>query len=129
MQVFGSAHAEIAAWTILPNHYHLLVGVMDFELIPTTLQMLHGGTSYAWNKEDGYTGRKVWYKYTDRYIRNEKHYYCALNYIHFNPVKHGYAKSPYEWRWSSLRLYEEDFGREWLQTMWQEYPPDGIKED
>ena len=50
----------------------------------------------------------------------------AFNYIHFNPVKHGYVKTPYEWMWSSLALYEQDFGREWLRERWAKFPPGGV---
>ena len=54
---------------------------------------------YEWNKEDFQTGhRSVWYKYTDRQIRDDDHFYKALNYIHLNPVKHGYVQTLYELR-------------------------------
>lgn len=75
---------------------------------------------------DGVTGqRRVWYKFTDRVIRNDAHFYRALNYLHYNPVKHGYTHDPYDWSWSSLSNYLDDRGREWLRTTWQTYrPPD-----
>jgi putative transposase len=51
------------------------------------LQQLHGTTSREWNVADGMTGqRRVWYKFTDRWIRSERHYYQALNYTHYNPL-------------------------------------------
>ncbi len=28
-----------------------------------------------------------------------------LDYIHYNPVKHGYVKSPAEWQYSSIHRY------------------------
>jgi putative transposase len=28
-----------------------------------------------------------------------------IDYIHFNPVKHGLVKSAREWRWSSFHRY------------------------
>jgi REP element-mobilizing transposase RayT len=37
--------------------------------------------------------RKVWYSFRDRAIRDERHTYHALNYLHFNAVKHGYVES------------------------------------
>ena len=56
-------------------------------------------------------------------IRNEAHYYQALNYIHINPVKHGYVKSPYDWIWSSLAIYVDEKGRDWLREQWEAHPP------
>ena len=83
---------EIGGWVILTNHYHFLVGVQSLEDISAMLQHLHGTTARAWNLEDGLTRqRKVWYKFRDRYIRDERHYYHSLNYLHYNAVKHGYV--------------------------------------
>ena len=31
----------------------------------------------------------------------EKH----VDYIHYNPVKHGYTQRPIDWRWSSIHRY------------------------
>ena len=85
----ASVEAEIGGWVILTNHYHALVGVQSLDQISAALKHLHGTTARAWNLEDGLTGkRKVWFKFYDRYIRNEEHYYRTLNYIHYNTVKH-----------------------------------------
>jgi len=46
-----------------------------------------------------------------------------LNYIHYNPAKHGYVESAYDWKWSSLGMYQEDHGREWLREKWTDFPP------
>lgn len=44
----------------------------------------------------------VWHhEYWDRYIRNEKHFHAALDYIHQNPVKSGLCVEPSNWKWSS----------------------------
>jgi len=74
--------------------------------------------------EDNLTGkRRVWYKFVDTYIRIEAHCQVAFNYIHYNPVKHGHVLDPYEWPWSSLSLYDEDKGRDWLRDQWKTYKP------
>ena len=79
------------------------------------------GRYYA---EDNLTGkRRIWYKFSDRYIRSEQHLQVAFNYIHYNSVKHGYVKDPFDWDWSSLALYYEDKGRNWLQEQWKSFTP------
>jgi putative transposase len=114
---------EVGGWVVLTNHYHLLVAVESLDQVSTSLQHLHGSTSRQWNLEDGLTGqRKVWYRFQDRCVRNEGHYYHALNYLHYNPVKHGCVEGPYDWPWSSVHLYHETYGREWLRDHWVEYP-------
>ena len=55
-------------------------------------------------------------------IRSERHYYATLNYIHYNPVKHNYVKSPYDWETSSIHWYLQEKGRDWLRSCWVEYP-------
>ncbi len=116
--------AEGVGWVVLPNHYHFLASIEDFESLPGMMKRLHAGTSFEWNRADGVTGqRRVWYHYTDRWMRSENQMNQAFNYIHYNPVKHGYVESPYEWMWSSLSLYEKDYGREWLREGWAKFPP------
>jgi putative transposase len=117
-----TTNLKICAWVILPNHYHLLVHVRDFNVLSEIFRRIHGALSRQWNQEDNVTGRKIWYSWSDRAIRSKKHYYRTLNYIHYNPVKHGLAKSPYDWVESSVHWYLETYGREWLRGCWVEYP-------
>ncbi len=123
LTTLSSKTIDVAGWVILPNHYHLLVGVNTLDTISMILKQVHGTTSRTWNQVDGVTGKRhVWYKFADQCIRNECHYYRALNYIHFNPVKHGYVDDPYIWEWSSVLLYLETQGREWLRRTWKDHP-------
>jgi putative transposase len=117
------AGAEIGGWVVLTNHYHFLVGVDSLDQVSGTLKHLHGSTSRQWNVEDGLTGqRKVWYRFRDQCMRDERQYFHALNYLHYNPVKHGYVGTPYDWPWSSVHLYYDTRGRDWLREHWVDYP-------
>lgn len=121
---FREIHAEIIAWVILCNHYHILVTIESLDLVSNLVKLIHGRTSHDWNVQDVLTGkRKVWYRFSDRLIRNEIHLNQTLNYLHYNPVKHGYVKDTYNWQWSSLFLYEQEMGRDWLRACWKEYTP------
>jgi len=127
LSALDAIEGEIGGWVILANHYHVLVRVDTLDDVSPVLKQLHGSTSREWNLADGLTGRrKVWYKFTDRGIRGEHHYYQALNYIHYNPVKHGYVSSPYLWAWSSIHSYFDTKGRQWLRKTWEKYPPDNF---
>jgi putative transposase len=118
----NAAGIELHAWVVLSNHYHLLVHCPAFDALPPLFRHAHGQTSFSWNREEGRQGRQIWYHYTDRAIRSERHYYTTLSYIHYNPVKHGLASSPYDWPWSSVHWYLEHNGREWLRDLWRRYP-------
>ncbi|MGB7874578.1 MAG: transposase [Anaerolineales bacterium] len=121
---FQEINAEIIGWVILTNHYHILVNIESLDSVSSLLKQIHGSTSYAWNKEDSLSGkRKVWYRYADRMIRNERHLNQTLNYIHYNPIKHGSVEDVYDWPWSSLFLYLDDKGQEWLRDQREKDKP------
>jgi putative transposase len=111
-----------AAWVVLPNHYHVLVQIMDVKSFAKGLGQLHGSTSFRFNKEDNQRGRKVWYRCQDRVMRSERHYLASLNYIHNNPVKHNYVDKWQDWPFSSVHGYLESKGRDWLLSLWREFP-------
>ena len=47
---------------------------------------------------------RVWHReYWDRYIRDEKHFNSAVDYIEQNPVKAGLVNSAKDWQWSSAK--------------------------
>lgn len=116
--------AKVFGWVILPNHYHVLVGIASLDQVSVVLKQLHGTTSREWNLADSQTRkRRVWYKFMDRAIRSREDFYRALNYIHINPVRHQYVDDPYAWSWSSIHIHAETYGRQWLRDKWKSYPP------
>jgi putative transposase len=116
--------ANTIAWVILPNHYHILVDVESLDHISAALKFLHGKTSRRWNLEDNLTGkRRVWYRFSDRLMRSERQLQQTFNYIHYNPLKHGYTEDFFDWPWSSINLYENSQGRDWLLEQWKFNPP------
>ena len=117
-----SHNVSIEAWVLLPNHYHLLVECQALSGIGEPLRRVHARTARELNRREGISGRRIWYRFVDRQIRNERHYYTTLNYIHYNPTKHRYVQKPREWTCSSLHLYEKAFGTEWLRDLWRAYP-------
>jgi putative transposase len=103
-----------AAWCVLPNHYHLLIHVPKMSALARALGRLHGRSAFEMNREDGERGRQVWCRCQDRVMRSERHFWTSLNYIHNNPVKHGYVKKWQYWPFSSVHWYLTTKGREWL---------------
>ena len=116
----------VFAWIVLPNHYHVLAAVRSLADVSAAFGRLHGTTSREWDVADGAAGRRVWYRYSDRLIRGEPHFFRALTYIHGNAVKHGYVQRAEAWRWSSLHEYLLAERQEWLQQIEARYPPDGL---
>ncbi len=110
------------AWCVLPNHYHVLVFLKDAAHFSQHLGRFHGRTSRLMNREDDTAGRKVWHRCEDRFMRSERHFYTSVNYIHYNPVRHGWASEWAEWSYSSIHGYLDEKGEDWLLNVWQDYP-------
>jgi putative transposase len=113
---------NLAAWCVLPNHYHLLVEAAHLSSLCRMLGRLHGRSSRAWNRQELKPGRKVFHRTADRHVRTERHFYATLNYVHHNPVHHGYASTWTGWPWSSAHSYLNSVGREEAKRIWRAYP-------
>ena len=114
--------ATLYAWSILPNHYHLQAQTEDIQLLRKEIGKVHGRTAVKWNREDGTVGRKVWFNYFDRDMKSGRHFWATKNYIHNNPVHHGYVEKWQDWPFSSVHQYLEEVGREEALRNWKEYP-------
>lgn len=98
---------ELIAWVLMPNHAHVMVrpaaGVSLAEIVHgwksfTAKQIMKGPHAAA------FPDHKVWQEeYRDRYIRDERHFAAALEYIAMNPVKAGLCERVAEWKWSFRR--------------------------
>lgn len=113
---------RVAAWVLIDNHYHFLIYFQNAENLPDFMKRLHGETSFKLNQLDGTRGRKVWYSYWDRLVRDERDYWTKFNYIHYNPVKHGYVERLKDWHYSSYRDILEAEGEDWVDDCWASYP-------
>ena len=109
-------------WCVLPNHYHVLVTTEQIEELRRGLGRFHGRSSHAWNGEDSARGRKVWYNCFERPMKSRRHFLATANYIHHNPVHHGYVQTWQDWPWSSAREFLERVGREQALELWKQYP-------
>ena len=57
-------------------------------------------------REEGRRG--VWQpRYWEHTLEDEDDFERHFDYIHYNPVKHGYVKCPRDWPWSSFHRWVE----------------------
>lgn len=122
LAVFAAHASQTVAWCVLPNHYHALVEAPDVLGLLAELGKLHGRTSYTWNGEDNARGRKVFFRAVERAMRSERHFWATLNYVHHNPVHHGYVERWTDWRWSSAAEFLAQIDPEEAKRIWREYP-------
>jgi len=106
---------DIMAWVVLPDHFHLVIDPkgQDISNIVQRIKMSFGA---LWRKRMGLFSGRVWQnRFWDHIIRDQKDLNRHIDYIHFNPVKHGYVNSPYDWPHSSIHKYYEEgfYSRDW----------------
>lgn len=118
----STAGADVYAWCVLPNHYHLLTETEDIKLLRKELGKVHGRTARTWNLEDDLQGRKVWFNFFDRDMKSNRHFWASLNYVHNNAVHHGYVDKWQDWPYSSVHEYLAETGKDEARRIWLEYP-------
>jgi putative transposase len=108
---------SIDGWVLLPDHMHcvwtLPQGDSDFSTrwlyIKRFVSRFSGvssathplGTSAQKHRETAIWQRRFW----EHRIRDERDFEKHLDYIHFNPVKHGFAKCAADWPYSTFHRY------------------------
>ena len=122
LEVCEKLAATVYAWCVLPNHYHLLLKAAQPEELRRGLGKFHGRSSFKWNGEDQSRGRQVWHNCFDRKIKSHGHFWASMNYIHHNPVHHGYVEKWQDWPWSSAAAFLDNVGPERALQLWRKYP-------
>lgn len=117
----------IDAWVVLPDHLHAMwtlpVNDDDFStrwrLIKTRFvrNLLPTEPLSQVQRERGERG--IWQRrFWEHVIRDEDDYAAHMDYVHFNPVKHGYVERPDQWPHSTFRACVDRgiYPSEWLGT-------------
>ena len=97
----------IDAIVVLPDHLHCVWTLPEGDADYSTRWRLikshvtrHGKTAL-----DGHSASLWQHRCRDHMIRDDSDPRAHVDYIHFNPVSHGYVGKPLDWPYSSLRRY------------------------
>jgi REP element-mobilizing transposase RayT len=101
---FDGDRYRLYAWTIMPNHVHVLLGVREEATLSDIVASWKKFTARHCNQELGRSGPFWQADYWDRFIRNDDHFESTIGYIDENPVKAGLVKTPADWAWGSARF-------------------------
>jgi putative transposase len=102
----------IDAWVVLPDHMHavwtLPEGDADFStrwaLIKRLFSFAQAGGDVRSESRVGKRERGIWQRrFWDHVIRDDRDFRAHVDYVHFNPVKHGYVMDPGDWPYSTYR--------------------------
>jgi len=99
------------AFVILPNHIHALIKPLDrLDDISRVVGITKRNFTRSYRLRPGSSqDSKIWQeRFWDHIIRNETDLKIHVDYIHFNPVKHGLVKAPEEHPYSSFLGFVEN---------------------
>ena len=117
----------VNAMVVLPDHLHCIwtLPVTDddyptrWRLIKTWVTKHYPPLCPPDSKHPRLRETAVWQaRYWEHLIRNEEDYRQHVEYIHYNPVKHGQVLRPWDWPHSSFRQYVQErlYPKEWGAT-------------
>lgn len=134
---------EILAITILPEHFHILLrpkNILDYPKIIKSIKYNFSNKfnnvglaspTYIIKRE-----KQIWQRrYFEHTIRDEDDLCTHLDYIHYNPVKHGLTQNVKDWEFSSfykfvkMGNYEPNWGSydDIIKFEKLDYEPDNIR--
>ncbi|MBD9514839.1 REP-associated tyrosine transposase [Pseudomonas sp. PDM22] len=105
---------HIDAIVILPDHLHAIctlpVGdanyALRWRLIKTEFSRALPRTEDVSGSRQTKGERGIWQRrYWEHRIRDDRDFKRHVDYIHFNPCKHGHVSRVVDWRWSSFHRY------------------------
>ena len=109
---------RIEGWVLLPDHLHAIwtlpAGDDDYatrwRLIKRDVTHQLGEASHdpalMTERRRARAQGSLWqHRYWEHWLRDEDDVRRHLDYLHFNPVKHGLVASVADWRWSSFHRY------------------------
>ncbi len=122
----------IDAWVLLPDHLHCVWTLPDGDAdFSARWMMIKRAVSLAcredYRRADLMTASKrkhrestIWQRrFWEHQIRNEDDFARHVDYIHFNPVKHGYVQCVEDWTYSTFHRYVRngDYAHDWAGAM------------
>jgi putative transposase len=117
---------EIEAAVVLPEHLHCVCKLPDGDAdysgrwreIKKAFSRALGAPSDA-RRERGVWQQRFW----EHAIRDDQDWQRHVDYVHFNPVKHGHVMRAGDWPYSSFRRSVE---RGWYPADWGCVEPEGV---
>lgn len=115
---------DIDAMVVLHDHLHAIWRLSpDDADFPKRWSLIKASFSRGFPKEERIRAsrvakleRGIWQRrYLEHQVRDEQDLQAHVDYIHFNPVKHGYVERACDWPYSSIHRY---IRMGWLNADW-----------
>ena len=139
-QVMQRHPFTIDAFVVLPEHLHCIWTMPqddhDFSKRWRLIKSYFSRHCTHGHKEQNETRirkkeQTIWQRrFWEHFIRDEKDFISHVEYIHYNPVRHGFVQAPKDWKYSSFHRYTDNgvYDREWGSYSAMEFEPTVGKE-
>ena len=96
-------------YVFLPDHLHLLIRPTEGATFSQIMHSFKSNFTKTYKRSQGITDSlRMWQpRFWDHVIRDETDLARHLDYIHYNPVKHGWVEKPEDWPQSSFLPWKE----------------------
>jgi len=110
----GRRPFSVVAWVVLPDHMHWIWSLPEGDAdYATRWRRIKTDFSLGLEKDERRSAarlrsgeRGIWQRrYWEHRVRDDVDLMRRIDYIHFNPVKHGHAASVSDWPLSSFHRY------------------------
>ncbi len=127
---------QLDAMVIMPEHFHMMMTLPENDnAYAKRIMLIKSGFSRKIPKSEPINPsrihkreRGIWQRrYWEHLIRDDTDYQRHIEYIHYNPVKHGHVNKPSEWQYSTLhkyiklKIYDKDWGADPQKSDKQQY--------
>ncbi len=109
---------RIDAMVVLPEHLHCILRLPegDADYSSRWREIKKAASRRIGMDTNARNERMVWQRrFWEHAIRDEEDWRRHVDYIHYNPVKHGLVSSPGEWAWSS---FGNAVSKGWYEETW-----------
>lgn len=97
---------ELFAYVIMNNHYHLILRNTNNNLSKFMME-LNGNFAQFYRLNVGGRGYVFQNRFKSTLIENEKYLLECLIYLYMNPVRAGYCKNPFVYKYSSIQEFSD----------------------
>jgi len=99
---------DIIAWVVLPDHLHLLLNP-KINNLSNVMKVFKQDFGFLYRQRLGIRTGRVWQlRFWDHAIRDQDDMNLHIDYIHYNPIKHGLVMVTREYIHSSFLNYVRD---------------------
>jgi len=106
---------DLMAWIIIPDHFHMIIDPKENN-ISDLMKKLKLKFAYQYRNAQKSHRATIWQsRFWDHIIRDQDDLNKHIDYIHYNPVKHGYVRDPFAWQESSIHDFLKNglYTRDW----------------